>query len=82
MRSGENIFMNKRLLLLLILLTSFNLTFNGQSLKQKVNKAKLIAEIDSILQSQVDRDKIPGAVIVRIPAPEFRTFDANPCFIL
>ena len=27
-------------------------------------RAKLKAEIDSILQSQVDRDKIPGAVVL------------------
>jgi CubicO group peptidase (beta-lactamase class C family) len=32
--------------------------------KAAQNAAKLIAEIDSILQSQVDLDKIPGAVIL------------------
>ena len=30
----------------------------------KEDRAKLKSEIDSILQSQVDRDKIPGAVVL------------------
>jgi len=36
----------------------------GQGALSKKNKTGLKAEIDSILQSQVDQDKIPGAVIL------------------
>ncbi len=35
----------------------------GQVKGQKAGKSGLSSEIDSILQSQVDLDKIPGAVI-------------------
>ncbi len=56
--------MRKQLLLLGILLLSFYLTSYSQETKQKRKKAKFTAEIDSILQSQVDKDKIPGAVIL------------------
>ena len=35
----------------------------GEGLKREGKKAKLIAEIDSIINSQVDLGKIPGAVI-------------------
>ena len=45
----------------LIFLTLF---LNGQGATAKENKRKLNTEIDSILQSQVDLDKIPGAVII------------------
>lgn len=51
-------------LFLIIILSSFTLTSNSQNIKQKEIRAKLIAETDSILQSQVDLDKIPGAVIL------------------
>ncbi len=41
-----------------------SLTLNGQGSEIRVKNEKLNAEIDSILQSQVDLDKIPGAVIL------------------
>jgi serine-type D-Ala-D-Ala carboxypeptidase len=47
------------LILLIIPLTSY-----CQGSSQEFKKAELITEIDSILQSQVDYDKIPGAVIL------------------
>jgi serine-type D-Ala-D-Ala carboxypeptidase len=53
--------LRKPLLLLLILLYSSVLL--SQKNNAKSAKANLIAGIDSILQSQVDLDKIPGAVI-------------------
>ncbi|MCX6253778.1 MAG: serine hydrolase [Bacteroidia bacterium] len=56
--------MRNKLLLLIILLSSYNLISNSQNLKPKGAKATLIAETDSILQSEVDLDKIPGAVIL------------------
>src|SRR5512133_212080 len=37
---------------------------DGRGSLPKESQAKMTAEIDSILQSQVDRDKIPGAVIL------------------
>lgn len=37
---------------------------NGRGTLLKEKQVKMTAEIDSILQSQVDRDKIPGAVIL------------------
>lgn len=55
--------MRRQLLLILFFLSAFNLTSNSQIIKPRSAKTELIAEIDSILQSQVDRDKIPGAVI-------------------
>jgi serine-type D-Ala-D-Ala carboxypeptidase len=53
----------------IMLLTGFFLLFialisNCQVVITKEKKMKLIAEIDSILQSQVDLDKIPGAVVL------------------
>ena len=54
--------MNKQFLLLLILLSAFSLLSISQHRAKDAN-ARLIAKIDSILQSQVDADKIPGAVI-------------------
>ena len=48
---------------LLALFSFVNLTSNSQSIKSKDTRAKLVNEVDSILQSQVDLDKIPGAVI-------------------
>jgi CubicO group peptidase (beta-lactamase class C family) len=56
----------RRLILFLYILvqfSSFNQTLKGQSTKSNNDRAELVTEIDSILQSQVDRDKIPGAVI-------------------
>jgi CubicO group peptidase (beta-lactamase class C family) len=50
-------------LILSVLFASANLTSGGQGLKSKNARAELIAAADSILQSQVDLDKIPGAVI-------------------
>jgi serine-type D-Ala-D-Ala carboxypeptidase len=55
--------MLKRLLFILILLSGITFIANSQVFNSKSAKASLIAGIDSILQSQVDQDKIPGAVI-------------------
>ena len=52
--------MNKHILILFIFFSAFDLISNAQRTDAK---AKLISKIDSILQSQVDADKIPGAVI-------------------
>ena len=57
------IIMRKQLLLFIICLFSLNLISNGQNIKRKEVKTRLKNEIDSILQSLVDQDKIPGAVI-------------------
>ncbi len=54
--------MRKQLLLILILLSAFS-SSNSQITTRKAARANLIANIDSILQSQVNLDKIPGAVI-------------------
>jgi CubicO group peptidase (beta-lactamase class C family) len=48
----------------LIIILCLSLFSSGQSCAQNVKNAKLSAEIDSILQSQVDGEKIPGAVII------------------
>ena len=55
--------MNKKLLFSIILFASFGFISNSQNLNDKTNKANLAAEIDNIIQKQVDQDKIPGAVI-------------------
>jgi CubicO group peptidase (beta-lactamase class C family) len=55
--------MRKQILLSLILLSAICSLSNSQSIKPKAARANLITGIDSILQSQVDLDKIPGAVI-------------------
>jgi len=57
--------MRKQILLLFLLVIFFsgNLISIGQSVKPRNARAELVASIDSILQSQVDLDKIPGAVI-------------------
>jgi CubicO group peptidase (beta-lactamase class C family) len=55
--------MIKRLLLILFILSAFCFFSNSQSNSPKTARAAFISRIDSILQSQVDRDKIPGAVI-------------------
>ncbi|HTS44066.1 MAG TPA: serine hydrolase [Puia sp.] len=49
--------------LLLVLFSSFALSSNNQGQQFTNPDKKLAVEIDSILQSQVDADKIPGAVI-------------------
>jgi CubicO group peptidase (beta-lactamase class C family) len=55
--------MNKKLLFSIILSVSFGYISNSQNLNNKTNKTALAAKIDSIIQKQVDQDKIPGAVI-------------------
>jgi len=55
--------MFKRSLLILIFLSALGLASNSQINSPKAAKANLIFAIDSILQSQVNQDKIPGAVI-------------------
>jgi len=55
--------MNKQFLLLFILLAAFSFASKSQHKHVNNANARLVAKIDSILQSQVDADKIPGAVI-------------------
>jgi CubicO group peptidase (beta-lactamase class C family) len=57
--------MRKKILFLFlpVLFSSINFISGSQDIKSKNARAELIAEVDSILQSQVDLDKIPGAVI-------------------
>jgi len=55
--------MKKQIVLVLILLNVFSFISTAQQNKVENGNRKLIAQIDSILQSQVDMDKIPGAVI-------------------
>jgi CubicO group peptidase (beta-lactamase class C family) len=55
--------MRSRVFLILILLSGHCSIINSQFIAPKTARAILIREIDSILQSQVDLDKIPGAVI-------------------
>jgi CubicO group peptidase (beta-lactamase class C family) len=55
--------MLKRLLFILFLLSAFCSVSNSQTISPKTARAAFISRIDSILQSQVDRDMIPGAVI-------------------
>lgn len=47
-----------------IILCFLTFVSNGQGVSSKGARAKLKAEIDSILQSQVEHDNIPGAVIL------------------
>ncbi|MRS02429.1 class A beta-lactamase-related serine hydrolase [bacterium] len=56
--------MINRKLFTVIILSSLTLLSFSQRIIPKEDKAKLKSEIDSILLSQVDRDKIPGAVIL------------------
>lgn len=56
--------MNKKSVSLLAIILCLILFPAGPGLAQKENKTKLSGEIDSILQSQVDGEKIPGAVII------------------
>ena len=55
--------MSKRFFLILILLTDIVFLSQGQSTVQKKAKNLLISKIDSILQTKVNLDEIPGAVI-------------------
>jgi CubicO group peptidase (beta-lactamase class C family) len=55
--------MNNKLILLFIFTSYFYSLSNSQNIKRLDKKTVLIATIDSILKSQVDLDKIPGAVI-------------------
>lgn len=55
--------MHKQSLLILILLFALSTVSGSQTVRHKAAKTSLVNEIDSILQSQVDLDKIPGAVI-------------------
>lgn len=55
--------MRKNLGLIFIILSTLGSVSCAQIIKQKSARAMLIGSIDSLLQSQVDLDKIPGAVI-------------------
>jgi CubicO group peptidase (beta-lactamase class C family) len=55
--------MSKKLLFILFQLCFIAGIINGQSVRHKNIKTKLVPEIDSILNSQVKNDQIPGAVI-------------------
>ena len=55
--------MHKQSFLILILLFALSTVSGSQTVRHKAAKTSLVNEIDSILQSQVDLDKIPGAVI-------------------
>jgi serine-type D-Ala-D-Ala carboxypeptidase len=55
--------MRKQFLLTLIFLMAFNSISNSQIISSQSANENLTARIDSILQSQVNLDKIPGAVI-------------------
>ena len=60
----KDIDMHTKTLVIGIFLFFFALISNCQEAVHEREKIKLISEIDSILQSQVDLDKIPGAVIL------------------
>jgi serine-type D-Ala-D-Ala carboxypeptidase len=49
--------------LIFILLITLSTLSNGQNINPKIFKVELVEKVDSILQSQVNLDKIPGAVI-------------------
>jgi CubicO group peptidase (beta-lactamase class C family) len=55
--------MNKKLLFVLFQLCFITSILKSQSVNHKKNETKLVTEIDSILNSQVANDQIPGAVI-------------------
>lgn len=55
--------MPKRFFLILILLCGISFLSQCQSVSQKKTKSILIARIDSLLQTKVKLDEIPGAVI-------------------
>jgi CubicO group peptidase (beta-lactamase class C family) len=56
--------MHKSILLTGIFLLFLFMILNGQGSSLKVKRERLNFEIDSILQSQVDHDKVPGTVIL------------------
>ncbi len=55
--------MTKKLFFILFQLCFITSMVKSQSREDEINKTKLIPEIDSILNSQVANDEIPGAVI-------------------
>ncbi|MGD0754033.1 MAG: serine hydrolase [Bacteroidales bacterium] len=55
--------MRNQLFLILIFLSALNSVSNSQSISPEATRANLIAVIDSILQTKVNKDEIPGAVI-------------------
>ena len=55
--------MYKRLLFILIFLFPVVLAINCQIIAQKAAKTDLVSKIDSLLQTKVNHDEIPGAVI-------------------
>ena len=55
--------MSKKLLFIIFQVFLFEGILKGQSVNNKNNNSILTTEIDSILNSQVETDKIPGAVI-------------------
>jgi CubicO group peptidase (beta-lactamase class C family) len=55
--------MYRLLFLIFVSWISLSSVSHGQNIKHKTAKTELIGKIDSILQSQVNLDKIPGAVI-------------------
>jgi CubicO group peptidase (beta-lactamase class C family) len=55
--------MYRSLLLILVSVVSLSSVSHSQNIKPKAAKTELIEKTDSILQSQVNLDKIPGAVI-------------------
>lgn len=56
--------MSGKILFIQILFCSVALTLNSQEKVSEGNKVKLVREIDSILQCQIDLGKIPGAVVL------------------
>jgi CubicO group peptidase (beta-lactamase class C family) len=56
--------MLRKLVIILIISISVNLLTAGQKAHSKAEKSILISKVDSILKSQVNLDKIPGAVII------------------
>jgi serine-type D-Ala-D-Ala carboxypeptidase len=56
--------MLRRLVFILIISFSVNLLTDGQKSTSRAAKSILISKVDSILTSQVNLDKIPGAVII------------------
>jgi len=55
--------MSKKLLFIIFQVFLFAGILKGQSVRHENNNSNLTTEIDSILNSQVETDKIPGAVI-------------------
>ncbi len=59
----STVMINRKLLTVIIVFLGTLTSFSQRSLS-KEDRLKLKAEIDSILQSQVDQDKIPGTVVL------------------